>query len=109
MTAAPPDRPGLQGSLLGQGDDPGPGPLDGLRRNPPAHAPGAAERRTRSHAVPEITRAAGPPRQRPVPPARRQPTLPGAPIRRSGRRPAPPGARAPPPDVGRPREAGPGG
>ncbi|MFI8369802.1 alpha-ketoglutarate-dependent dioxygenase AlkB [Streptomyces sp. NPDC085466] len=37
MTAAPPDLPGLQGSLFGQGDDPRPGPLDGLRRIPLAH------------------------------------------------------------------------
>ncbi|MFD4370413.1 alpha-ketoglutarate-dependent dioxygenase AlkB [Streptomyces sp. NPDC058486] len=46
MTAVPPDLPGLQGSLFDQGDDPCPGPLDGLRRTPLAggawvdHLPG---------------------------------------------------------------------
>ncbi|MEU2508241.1 alpha-ketoglutarate-dependent dioxygenase AlkB [Streptomyces sp. NPDC007863] len=46
MTSAPPDLPGLQGSLFDQGDEPGPGALDGLRRTPLAggawvdHLPG---------------------------------------------------------------------
>ncbi|MFJ5710702.1 MULTISPECIES: alpha-ketoglutarate-dependent dioxygenase AlkB [unclassified Streptomyces] len=46
MTAAPPDLPGFQGSLFDQGDEPRPGPLDGLRRIPLAggawvdHLPG---------------------------------------------------------------------